>query len=104
MEMRVVRPLPQSMSSSNSNVQRHLDINVRLNVDMNNGKVMLTMPDQGTSKSSALPVELPMMNLTPTDNNPLTNQFMKPATSSTQPPFVDSSSSRTSGMSRQSLR
>jgi hypothetical protein len=72
-----------------------------LNVDIENGKVRLYMPEQGTSTASALQVEPPITRLTPLDENPLMSRFMKPSTSSTQPPIFENSSGK-SEISRQS--
>jgi hypothetical protein len=82
-QIRVVHPPPQSVSSSNSNNQRQLNIDVRLNVDMQSGKIRLSVPEQGTSTASALQFNSSTTRLTPHDNNPVINQFMKPSTSST---------------------
>lgn len=91
MQLRVLPSAPASVASgSSSSTQKQLNIDLRLNVDIDNGKVRLSVPNQ----SSAISVE---------------PGAFKPTTSSTQPLLVDhrslngSVNSRSSSHSQQQL-
>lgn len=81
-QVRVVPSSPASVASSSSSSQKQLNIDVRLNVDIESGKVRLSVPQQqGTDYG-----------------------LLKPATSSTQPAILTDDRSSGSAISRHSNR
>jgi len=69
-QVRIIPRAPSSVESGSSNSsQKQLNIDLRLNVDIDSGKVQLSIPNQGPSQQSI-------------GSNTKT---FKPATSSTQP-------------------